>query len=185
MYSLVLGVAFLTVEYSISFEDPLTFLTLLPLSTGYFFMGELVVQSPPPPPTCWCSFPLVPVLRDGVGPAALPGADAVRVARHRPGLRGLLLPAGPAGGPRPDLVPDAARAASGHPQRLAGQPQRRFRQPLDPRPHPARSDGGDELRGKTGLKGRKRSRQVRKGLGDLCGVNTMAEMDAFGRLWSC
>lgn len=41
LYSLVLGVAFLTVEYSISFENPLTFLTLLPLSTGYFFMGEL------------------------------------------------------------------------------------------------------------------------------------------------
>lgn len=41
LYSLVLGVAFLTVEYSISFENPLTFLTLLPLSTGYFFMGKL------------------------------------------------------------------------------------------------------------------------------------------------
>ncbi|KAK2878579.1 hypothetical protein Q8A67_019370 [Cirrhinus molitorella] len=26
-------------EYSISFENPLTFLTLLPLSTGYFFLG--------------------------------------------------------------------------------------------------------------------------------------------------
>lgn len=47
MYSLVLGVAFLTVEYSISFEDPLTFLTLLPLSTGYFFMGKLFVESLP------------------------------------------------------------------------------------------------------------------------------------------
>ncbi|KAG7275428.1 hypothetical protein CRUP_033161 [Coryphaenoides rupestris] len=31
LYCLVLGVAFLTVEYSISFENPLTFLTLLPL----------------------------------------------------------------------------------------------------------------------------------------------------------
>ncbi|XP_071353811.1 palmitoyltransferase ZDHHC22 isoform X2 [Trachinotus anak] len=41
LYSLVLGVAFLTVEYSISFENPLTFLTLLPLSTGYFFMGTI------------------------------------------------------------------------------------------------------------------------------------------------
>lgn len=41
LYSLVLGVAFLTVEYSISFENPLTFLTLLPLSTGFFFTGEL------------------------------------------------------------------------------------------------------------------------------------------------
>ncbi|KAJ3613009.1 hypothetical protein NHX12_019266 [Muraenolepis orangiensis] len=39
LYSLVLGVAFLTVEYSISFENPLTFLTLLPISTGYFFTG--------------------------------------------------------------------------------------------------------------------------------------------------
>lgn len=43
LYSLVLGVAFLTVEYSISFENPLTFLTLLPLSTGYFFIGELLI----------------------------------------------------------------------------------------------------------------------------------------------
>ncbi|XP_019721040.1 palmitoyltransferase ZDHHC22 isoform X2 [Hippocampus comes] len=41
LYSLVLGVAFLTVEYSISFENPLTFLTLLPLSTGYFFTGTI------------------------------------------------------------------------------------------------------------------------------------------------
>lgn len=41
LYSLVLGVAFLTLEYSVSFENPLTFLTLLPLSTGYFFTGEL------------------------------------------------------------------------------------------------------------------------------------------------
>nr|XP_020446873.1 LOW QUALITY PROTEIN: palmitoyltransferase ZDHHC22 [Monopterus albus] len=41
LYSLVLGVAFLTVEYSMSFENPLTFLTLLPLSTGYFFMGTI------------------------------------------------------------------------------------------------------------------------------------------------
>uniref|UniRef100_A0A3Q3L0D6 Palmitoyltransferase n=1 Tax=Labrus bergylta TaxID=56723 RepID=A0A3Q3L0D6_9LABR len=41
MYCLVLGVAFLTVEYEISFENPLTFLTLLPLSTGYFFMGTI------------------------------------------------------------------------------------------------------------------------------------------------
>ncbi|KAM3870748.1 palmitoyltransferase ZDHHC22 [Diretmus argenteus] len=41
LYSLVLGVAFLTVEYSISFENPLTFLTLLPLSTSYFFTGVI------------------------------------------------------------------------------------------------------------------------------------------------
>lgn len=41
LYSLVLGVAYLTMEYSISFENPLTFLTLLPLSTGYFFLGEV------------------------------------------------------------------------------------------------------------------------------------------------
>ncbi|XP_028844452.1 palmitoyltransferase ZDHHC22 [Denticeps clupeoides] len=41
LYSLVLGVAYLTVEYSISFENPLTFLTLLPLSTGYFFLGVI------------------------------------------------------------------------------------------------------------------------------------------------
>ncbi|XP_029532020.1 palmitoyltransferase ZDHHC22 [Oncorhynchus nerka] len=41
LYSLVLGVAFLTVEYNISFENPLTFLTLLPLSTGYFFLGVI------------------------------------------------------------------------------------------------------------------------------------------------
>nr|XP_006632439.1 PREDICTED: palmitoyltransferase ZDHHC22 [Lepisosteus oculatus]XP_015205892.1 PREDICTED: palmitoyltransferase ZDHHC22 [Lepisosteus oculatus]XP_015205894.1 PREDICTED: palmitoyltransferase ZDHHC22 [Lepisosteus oculatus] len=41
LYSLVLGVAYLTVEYSISFENPLTFLTLLPLSIGYFFLGAV------------------------------------------------------------------------------------------------------------------------------------------------
>lgn len=40
LYSLVLGVAFLTVEFSISFENPLTFLSLLPVSIGYFFTGE-------------------------------------------------------------------------------------------------------------------------------------------------
>lgn len=45
LYSLVLGVAYLSVEYSISFENPLTFLTLLPLSTGYFFLGKLVAHS--------------------------------------------------------------------------------------------------------------------------------------------
>ncbi|XP_073683526.1 palmitoyltransferase ZDHHC22 [Garra rufa] len=39
LYSLIIGVAYLTLEYSISFENPLTFLTLLPLSTGYFFLG--------------------------------------------------------------------------------------------------------------------------------------------------
>ncbi|XP_051776073.1 palmitoyltransferase ZDHHC22 isoform X1 [Erpetoichthys calabaricus] len=41
LYSLVLGVAYLTVEYSLSFENPLTFLTLLPLSIGYFFLGAI------------------------------------------------------------------------------------------------------------------------------------------------
>ncbi|KAK6481464.1 palmitoyltransferase ZDHHC22-like [Huso huso] len=41
LYCLVLGVAYLTVEYSISFENPLTFLTLLPLSVGYFFLGAI------------------------------------------------------------------------------------------------------------------------------------------------
>ncbi|XP_012688931.2 palmitoyltransferase ZDHHC22 isoform X2 [Clupea harengus] len=41
LYSLVLGVAYLTVEYSISFENPLTFLTLLPISTGYFLIGVI------------------------------------------------------------------------------------------------------------------------------------------------
>lgn len=45
LYSLVLGVAYLTVEYAISFENPLTFLTLLPLSTGYFFLGKLFLSS--------------------------------------------------------------------------------------------------------------------------------------------
>lgn len=45
LYSLVLGVAYLTVEYDISFENPLTFLTLLPLSTGYFFLGKLFLSS--------------------------------------------------------------------------------------------------------------------------------------------
>lgn len=45
LYSLVLGVAYLTIEYAISFENPLTFLTLLPLSTGYFFLGKLFLSS--------------------------------------------------------------------------------------------------------------------------------------------
>ncbi|XP_062864021.1 palmitoyltransferase ZDHHC22 [Trichomycterus rosablanca] len=41
LYSLVLGVAYLTMEYAISFENPLMFLTLLPISTGYFFLGAI------------------------------------------------------------------------------------------------------------------------------------------------
>ncbi|CAL1575890.1 unnamed protein product [Knipowitschia caucasica] len=41
LYSLVLGVAFLTLEYDVCFRNPLTFLTLLPLSTGHFFMGTI------------------------------------------------------------------------------------------------------------------------------------------------
>lgn len=45
LYSLVLGVAYLTVEYALSFENPLTFLTLLPLSTGYFFLGKYLLLS--------------------------------------------------------------------------------------------------------------------------------------------
>lgn len=79
------------------------------------------------------------------------------MAGHRSRLRRFLLPAGSAGGPWADLVSDAARAGSGDPEPLAEQPQRRFRHPLDPRPHPARADCRDKLRGKTGVKGSERS----------------------------
>ncbi|XP_007908733.1 palmitoyltransferase ZDHHC22 [Callorhinchus milii] len=41
LYSLVLGVAYLSVEYQLSFHNPLTFLTLLPLSFVYFFFGTI------------------------------------------------------------------------------------------------------------------------------------------------
>lgn len=81
--------------------------------------------------------------RDHLGLAALRGADALRVAGHRPGLRGILLPAGPAGGAGTDLVSDAARAARGEPQPLENQPKGCVRHPLDPRPHPACADRGD------------------------------------------
>uniref|UniRef100_A0A3Q1C9R0 Palmitoyltransferase n=1 Tax=Amphiprion ocellaris TaxID=80972 RepID=A0A3Q1C9R0_AMPOC len=125
LYSLVLGVAFLTVEYSISFENPLTFLTLLPLSAGYFFM--------------------VSPHRNHLRLAVVPGADAVCVAGHRSGLCRFLLPAGAAGGPRTDLVSAAERTASGQPQPLESQPKGCFRYPLDSRPYPASADSGDVL----------------------------------------
>ncbi|XP_043929828.1 palmitoyltransferase ZDHHC22-like [Protopterus annectens] len=41
LYSLVLGVAYLTLEYALSFGSPLTFLTLLPLAVAYFFLGAI------------------------------------------------------------------------------------------------------------------------------------------------
>lgn len=81
--------------------------------------------------------------RNRVGPAAVPGADALRVARHRPGLRWFLLPAGAAGGSRTDVVPDEEGAAPGEPQSLASQPQGCVRHTLDPGPDPARADGGN------------------------------------------
>lgn len=84
-----------------------------------------------------------PPIRNCVRPAAVPGADALRVARHRPGLRGVLLPAGAAGGPRTDLVPDEEGAASGEPQPLASQSQGCFWHALDPWPDPACADGGN------------------------------------------
>ncbi|XP_055496277.1 palmitoyltransferase ZDHHC22 [Leucoraja erinacea] len=39
LYSLVVGVAYLSTEYHLSFENPLTFLTLLPLSFVHFFFS--------------------------------------------------------------------------------------------------------------------------------------------------
>ena len=116
LYSLVLGVSFLTVEYFISFENPLTFLTLLPLSTGYFFMGEshskditesktqfITIKQMSSPYRFSSSSSPAPNLdlfptRGDLWSAALPGADAVRVAGHRLGVRWILLPAGAAGG---------------------------------------------------------------------------------------
>lgn len=83
--------------------------------------------------------------RNNLRPAAVRGADALCVAGHRPGLCRLLLPAGPAGGTRTDLVSDAERAARGEPQPLENQPKGRFWYPLDPRPHPASADRGDVL----------------------------------------
>ncbi|XP_041070174.1 palmitoyltransferase ZDHHC22 [Carcharodon carcharias] len=41
LYSLVVGVAYLSVEYHLSFENPLTFLTLLPLSFFHFFFSMI------------------------------------------------------------------------------------------------------------------------------------------------
>ncbi|XP_005986589.1 palmitoyltransferase ZDHHC22 [Latimeria chalumnae] len=41
LYSLVLGVAYITVKYSLSFENPLAFLTLLPLALSYFILGAI------------------------------------------------------------------------------------------------------------------------------------------------
>lgn len=79
--------------------------------------------------------------RNRVGPAAVPGADALRVARHWPGLRWFLQPAGAAAGPRADLVPDEEGADPGEPQSVASQPQGCVRHSLDPGPHPARADG--------------------------------------------
>lgn len=86
-----------------------------------------------------------PPCRNSVRLAAVPGADAVRVARHWPGLRGFLLPAGAAGSPWADLVSDDEGPATGEPKPLANQPEGCFWDPLDPRPHPARADGGDML----------------------------------------
>lgn len=64
----------------------------------------------------------LPLHRNSLRLAAVPGADAVRVARHWPGLRRFLLPAGAFGGPRTDMVSDAEGAASGEPKPLANQP---------------------------------------------------------------
>uniref|UniRef100_A0AAY5L0V2 Palmitoyltransferase n=1 Tax=Esox lucius TaxID=8010 RepID=A0AAY5L0V2_ESOLU len=128
LYSLVLGVAFLTVEYNISFENPLTFLTLLPLSTGYFFLGEFQ----PTKPTSLCEGYSIPKLtkcssylplRSYFRSAVIPGADVVCVAGHRPGVCWVLLSAGAAGGAWADLLPDEARPASGEPKLLEGQPE--------------------------------------------------------------
>lgn len=84
-----------------------------------------------------------PPRRNNLRLAVVPGADALRVAGHRPGLRGLLLPAGAAGGPGTDVVSDAEGAARGEPQPLENQPQGRVWYPLDPWPSPACADGGD------------------------------------------
>lgn len=51
--------------------------------------------------------------RNNLRLAVVPGADALCVAGHRPGLCRLLLPAGAAGGLGTDLVSDAEGAACG------------------------------------------------------------------------
>lgn len=83
--------------------------------------------------------------RNHLRPAVVPGADAVRVARYRPGLCRFLLPAGASGGSGTDLVSDAEGAACGEQQPLENQPQGRFWYPLDPWPYSARADCGDVL----------------------------------------
>ena len=88
-----------------------------------------------------------PPTRRRLWAAAVPGHHALRLARHRTGVCGLLLPAGAAGGPRTDLVSAAARHAGSEPQPLEKQPPRRFRYALGPWTRLARADGGDERRG--------------------------------------
>ena len=88
-----------------------------------------------------------PPTRRRLWAADVPGHHALRVARHRTGVCGLLLPAGAAGGPRTDLVSAAARHAGSEPQPLEEQPPRRVRYALGPGTRLARADGGDERRG--------------------------------------
>lgn len=74
--------------------------------------------------------------------AAVPGADAVCVAGHRPGVRRFLLPADAAGGSGTDLVSDAERRAGEELQQLESQLEARLWHALDPRTHPACANGG-------------------------------------------
>ena len=80
--------------------------------------------------------------RGGLWSPALPGADAVRVAGYRLGVRWVLLPAGVAGGQGEDLVSDAARSAGGESQLLERQPGGCFRLSLGSRTLPSCSNGG-------------------------------------------
>ncbi len=60
--------------------------------------------------------------RNNLRLAVVPGADALCVAGHRPGLCRFLLPAGAAGGSGTDLVSDAEGTALGQPKPLENQP---------------------------------------------------------------
>lgn len=86
--------------------------------------------------------------------AALRGVDALRVAGHRPGLCGVLLPAGSPGCTGTDLVSDAERGVGREPQPLENQPQGCFWNALDPRSVLACADCGD-------MHGRRRRSQRR------------------------
>lgn len=154
LYSLVLGVAYLTVEYAISFENPLTFLTLLPLSTGYFFLGKLfliilqcgeVYSSPQALPAAFVILPLFSC-RYHLRPSVLSGHHALHMVRYWFGERWFLLPTNLACGPWTNLVPATEGAASGESGNMAIQFEGCIWFPLGSGPLSTGTDCGDHSR---------------------------------------